>query len=50
MTTNERMNLKRYKRFHTGRPGVYLSPYNLGWKLNLASFCGLTKRGDKEYK
>lgn len=27
MTTNERLNLNRYKNFHTDKPGVYRSPY-----------------------
>lgn len=41
MTTNERLNVARYTRFHTGVPGKWKSPYNQGWWGNLVSFWGL---------
>merc|ERR1719483_502543 len=40
MTTNERINVARYKHFQTGRPDVYQSPFNKGWWGNLVNFCG----------
>ena len=38
MTTNERMNVRRYKHFHTSRPGVYSSPFSDGHVRNLVRF------------
>ena len=41
MTTNERMNVQRYKHFHTARQGVYRSPFNDGHLRNIIRFfCG----------
>ena len=41
MTTNERMNVQRYKHFHTARQGVYRSPFSDGHLRNiLRFFCG----------
>lgn len=44
MTTNERMNVVRYTRFHTGVPGKYRSPYDQGWWRNFWSFWGVKMR------
>lgn len=38
MTTNERMNVGRYTQFHTGRRGVFKSPYDRGCWQNLVDF------------
>ena len=38
MTTNERFNLRRYKHFHTAKPGQYVSPFNKGLLINFIQF------------
>ena len=38
MTTNERMNVQRYKHFHTARQGVYRSPFTDGYLRNIVRF------------
>ena len=38
MTTNERANLRRYKHFHTAKPGKYASPFNRGIIGNFVTF------------
>ena len=41
MTTNERLNVNRYKHFHTSRPGVFSSPFRDGHVRNIIRFfCG----------
>ena len=37
MTTNESINLKRYKHFKD-KDGNFKNPFSFGWKYNLAEF------------
>jgi len=40
VTTNERMNFRRYTQFHTSKKGVYASPYHRGVFQNLVDLMG----------